>query len=221
MHRRITLLSLSLGLCFLSFGQSKYGFKVGVTRSIIDESLASFYQNMNYKTGVQIGVMTNINLIKNLDLRPALQITQKGYKAVEGNIDGPFYWDRNWSTSYLEIPFDFVYNIPISKASKLFIGTGPVVGIGLFGKGKGIFKATDGAGQLHTHESSENQPFKKPGYKRIDLGADFLTGIEIKRILITANYNHGLMNILNYDQDIQTTKNRSFAFTIGYLFGNL
>ncbi|HTH30727.1 MAG TPA: porin family protein, partial [Lacibacter sp.] len=197
MYIKFTLFFLSLGLCSLSFGQSKYGFKLGITQSKIDESLASSYQNMNYKTGVQIGVMADINLIKNLNLRPSLQLTQKGYKAVEGNIEGPFYWDRNSSTSYFEIPVDVVYNFPISKASKFFVGAGPVVGIGLFGKGKYVIKGTDGAGQLHTQESSGNQSFKEPGYKRIDFGADFLTGIQIKSILVTASYNHGLMNILN------------------------
>lgn len=216
MYRKITLLSLSLGLCFFSFGQSKYGLKLGITQSKIEES-STIENDMDYKTGFQIGSMVEFNLIKNLSVRPALQISQKGFKSVAGKDEGPFYWKRDWSTTYLEIPIDVIYNLPLSKTSKFFVGTGPVLSIGLFGKGEGVIKGTDDAGQLHTQESSGNKPFKKPGYKRIDLGADFLTGVEFKNFILAANYNHGLMNILNYDQGIQTAKNRSFAFSIGYL----
>lgn len=217
--KKLALSSLALALCFFSFGQIRYGLKLGVTQSKIDEGIAGSYQDMNYKTGILIGGMAEIDLVKHLDLRAGLQLTQKGFKAVEGNTEGPFYWDRNWSTSYLEIPLDVIFNVPISKTSKFLIGAGTVVSFGLSGKGNAIIKSTDGAGQLHTQESSENNPFKKPGYKRIDLGADFLTGVQYKRILVTASYNYGLMNILNYDQGIQTTKNRCLAFTLGYFLG--
>jgi hypothetical protein len=216
MLKQFTLFSLVLGFFTISYGQINYAFKLGITQSKIEESIASTYQDMNFKTGIQIGFIADINLMKNLNLRPALQLTQKGYKAVEGNVEGPFYWNRNASITYLEIPVDFVYNLPISKTSKLFIGTGPVVSFGLFGNTDAVIKGTDGAGQLHTQESSGDQPFQKPGYKRIDLGADFLTGMQFGRIILTFNYNHGLLNILNYDQGIQTTKNRSMAFTLGY-----
>jgi hypothetical protein len=219
MFKKLTLFTLALGLFSFSFGQIKYGFKLGITESKIDESIARTTQEMNFKTGIQIGAVAEINLIKNLNLKTGLQITQKGYTSVEGNAIGPYYWYRNSSITYLEIPVDVVYNFLSSKTFKFFIGTGPIVSIGLFGKGNFVFKGTDGAGLLHTQESSGNQPFKKTGYKRMDLGADFLTGIQFHKIIVTANYNQGLINILNYDQGIQTTKNKSFAFTVGYFIG--
>jgi hypothetical protein len=77
------------------------------------------------------------------------------------------------------------------------------------------------AGQLDTVQTSGDNPFQKSGYKRIDLGADFLTGMQFNRFFLTVNYNNGLMNILNYDRGIQTTKNRSFAFTIDYFISEV
>jgi hypothetical protein len=175
---------------------------------------------MNFKGGFQVGTFLDYELLKNLNLRPALQLTQKGYEAIEGNKEGPFYWYRNWSLTYLELPVDFIYNIPLSKTIGLYAGIGPVVGVGLFGSGKGIIKGTDSAGQIHTQEGAGHEPFKKPGFKNIDIGADFLAGLQLKRILLTASYNHGLLNALNYEHDIQTTRHRSFALSLGYIIRN-
>ena len=218
MKIKSTLLTLALGLCYFSYGQLNYGIKVGVVQSKIKESMASPYQDMNFKSGFQVGAFVDFSLFKNFKLRPALQLTQKGYKAVEGKPEGPFYWYRNWSLTYLELPIDFVYNFPLSKNSKLYVGTGTVVGVGLIGNGKGIVSATDGAGQLHTQEGTGNHPFTKPGFKRMDLGVDFLVGIQFNRIMLSANYNHGVINALNYEQSIQSTKHRSYAINIGYFF---
>ena len=214
--KKLTLLSLTLGVISISFAQMKYSFKAGVTQSFVKESLASSYQSMNLKSGFQVGAALDISLVKNLILRPAFQLTQKGFKAVEGKFEGPFYWNRNISTTYFELPIDIVYNVPLSKSITIFMGTGPVISMGLFGEGKGVIKTTDGAGQLTTQEGTNHQPFKKPGYKIIDFGADFLSGIQFHRVIVAINYNYGLLNILNYDHGIQTSKNRSFAFTIGY-----
>ena len=52
--------------------------------------------------------------------------------------------------------------------------------------------------------------------KRFDFGLDFLIGYKCDRISINANYNQGLLDISNAG-DNSTTKNRSFALTLGYL----
>lgn len=217
MKRKSTLLTFALGLCYFSYGQLSYGVKVGVVQSKIEESLADSYQDMNFKTGFQLGAFADFSLFKNLKLRPALQLTQKGYKAVEGNPQGSFYRYRNWSYTYLELPVDLVYNFTLSKTSTFFAGAGTVVGLGLYGSGKSIVKATNGAGQLYTEEGKGDRPFNKKGFRRMDVGANFLAGIQFKRMMLTASYNHGLINALAYEQSIQSTKHRSFAISIGYV----
>jgi hypothetical protein len=219
MLKKLALLSLTLGVCSISFGQFKYGVKAGLTQSFIKESLASTDQDINLQTGLQVGGFIDLGLLKNLTIRPGLQITQKGFKSVEGQRGGPFYRERNFSITYLELPVNFIYNVQISQATRIFIGAGPVLSAGLFGKGREIFKADDGTGRFHTIDEVYNHPFNKPGYKRIDLGGDFLIGVQVKDYSFSANYNHGLMNILNYNQGIQTTKNRSFAFTVARFIG--
>lgn len=219
MFKKLILSTFAVGLSCFVFGQWNYGFRLGVARSKIDESLARVDQHMNFKTGIQFGAIADINLLRNLNLRPAVQLTQKGYQAVEGKEEGPFYWYRDWVIDYLEFPLDVIYELPVGKSAKIFLGTGPVVGIGLFGKGQGILKGTDGNGQLHTEESTGSHPFRN-SYKKMDLGADLQTGIRLKNVVFTAGYNYGLLNILNYDHGIQTTKNRSFSITVGYFVTN-
>jgi hypothetical protein len=217
MKKKCTLLLVSIGLWYFSFAQLNYGFKIGVTQSKTKESFTSMYQDMNFKSGFQLGIFFENKLFKNISVRPALQLTQKGYEAVEGNENDSFFWYRKWSFTYLEIPIDFIYNLPLSKKTSIYIGTGPVIGVGLFGHGKGTIKGTDGAGQSFTQEGTGNKPFSRPGFKDIDLGADFVAGLQFRRVAFAASYNHGLLNALNFDHGIQSTKNRSFAISLSYI----
>jgi hypothetical protein len=146
--------------------------------------------------------------------RPSLQLTQKGFKKVEGASGTSFYWNRNFSTNYFELPLDFVYNLHLNHNNKIQVGTGPVFGVGLFGKNKTIITVSDSVGQPHTEYWNGNDAFEK----RFDFGWNFLISFKRHRTSISANYNHGLFNILN-DHD-HTAKNRSFALTLGYLLKN-
>jgi len=214
MFKKIISLLLAIIICSLSFAQIKYGFKIGATQSFVKDNFASSNQDMNLKGGFQIGATIDVIIKKNLSLCPSLQFTQKGYRAVEGNPEGPFYWSRNLSTSYLELPINVVYNVYLNKDASIFIGTGPVLGFGLFGKLKTIFVTTDSTQQVHTENSTSNQIFKNPVDKRIDLGWNFLVGLQYDRITFTANYNYGLLNIIRDGN--HKSNNRSFALTVGY-----
>ncbi len=216
MRRKFTLLSLAIVPCSLSFAQIKYGFKIGATQSFVKEDWQEPGTKNSLKTGFQVGAMVEAPVLKNLSLRPALQLTQKGYKAVVGNEAGPFYWNRNLSATYLELPVNLAYNVPVDKATKIFIGTGPVLGFGLFGKRKSSFAATDNDQKLHTQSSTSNQIFHNQTDRRFDLGWDFLMGLQYQKIIVSADYNHGLSNITRENH----IKNRTIALTIGYFINN-
>lgn len=216
MNKKFAILVLALGFGTLSFAQLNYGFKVGVTQSKIKENFANENQVMNFESGFQGGAFIDYNLLNNLHLRPALQLTQKGYEAVEGNENGQYYWYRKWSLTYLEIPVEFIYNLPLSQATKLYVGTGPLLSLGLFGKGKAIYKDADYAGQSYTRDIAVNKPFTI-NYKAFDLGAVFTVGLEHKRILLNTSYNHGVLNTLVTNDITQKVRNKCFAFTVGYL----
>ena len=211
MYKKITLLFFPTIICSLAFSQITYGIKAGVTESFLQDKIGSSGQNYNFRTGYQVGVFTEVPLDRYISLRPSLQLTQKGFKKIEGAPGTAFYWNRNFSSDYLELPLDVVYNFHLNKNAKIQIGTGPVFGIGLFGKNKTIITGTDSAGQSHTEYWEWNDVFEK----RFDFGLDFLISFKCNRASISANYNHGLFNLLT-DGD-HTAKNRSLALTLGYL----
>ena len=220
MNNKLTLLFFTLIMCTVSSAQIQYGLKAGITHSFVRE-MQDDNIHMNMKTGFQVGASADIPLAKNFCLRPSLQYTQKGYKAVLGGLEGPSYWYRNYSLNYLELAADFVYNFHVGKATRIFTGAGPVAGYGLAGKGHGILRGTNGPGQVFSQEYTTYKIFRDEGVKRFDLGVDFLTGVQFGKVAITASYNHGLVNILNYDQGLQSQKNRSFALTVGYFINHL
>jgi hypothetical protein len=143
-------------------------------------------------------------------------MTQKGYKTVDASPESPYYWHRNMSVTYLELPLHLHYHVSIKKTTEILIGAGPVFSIGLFGKGRSILNVIDSTGSIRALQSTETHLFDVPGYRRVDLGTEFLLGFKRNNMSFTAHYNHGLTNILNSDQGIQATKNRSFALSVGY-----
>lgn len=134
MYKKFTLVFISMIMYSLAFSQINYGLKAGGTESFLQDKNGNESQNYDLSTGFQIGAFTEVPILKNLNLRPSLQLTQKGFKKVEGTSGIAFYWNRNFSTTYLELPLDLVYNFHLNNNAILQMGTGPAFGIGLFGK---------------------------------------------------------------------------------------
>lgn len=217
MRVKITFLAIALTFASFSFGQLNLGFKAGITESKAKRGLSDISETQDFRMGFQIGAFLDVDLLKNLNIRPGLQLTEKGYISGFGGMEEPYYWHRNQSLAYLELPVDLVYEVPLSNSAGFYLGAGPVLGFGLFGHSNSIFKVRDENGEMHSEELAETDPFKKNGNKRVDLGVDFLAGFRLNKLMLTAGYTHGLLNTLNYDEGIQSMRNRSFAFTLGYM----
>lgn len=214
--RKIILLSFTLGLFTLSYSQVKYGVKAGITRSFIKETPTVTGADNSLQTGFQFGFFLDKTIKDNFIFRPSLQLTQKGYLSIVGNPGGPFYWNRNLSTTYLELPFDLLRKFNFNKTSSFYIGTGPVLGYALQGKLKAAFVATDNNQQLHTQISTDNEVFKNSSDRRFDFGWSFIVGIQSCRMTFNASYNNGIAD--GVKGDIQSLKNRCLSFSVGYLF---
>jgi hypothetical protein len=213
--RKLLLLTFSFGLFTFCFAQGKYGIKGGMTQSFVTETPIITGADNTLQTGFQIGLFLEKTITTNLTFRPSLQLTQKGYQSVVGNPGGPFYWSRNLTNTYLEIPFDILRKFAINKASIFYVGTGPVVSYGLRGRLKAAVVSTDNNQQLHTQISTDNNIFKNNLDRRFDFGWDFNIGVQSCKMLFNASYNHGITNVVKGDN--QSLKNRSFAFSVGYL----
>lgn len=181
----------------------KIGVNAGLTLpsykiSAGDVSLAS-----GIKPGFTVGVFSSFALNSHLSFRPGLNFVRKG-----GNLkDDGDNTHHSVSYNYLELPFNFVYNVS-SLAGKFFIGGGPSVSFGLSGK----YKITG------MYEESGDVKFgfgEDDDLKPLEMGLNLLAGFQFKKgFIVSGGYNLGLNNISG-DGDLKF-HNRYFAIRVGY-----
>jgi Outer membrane protein beta-barrel domain len=203
--------------------QVKFGAHAGINAASFTSKFKSGTQTVTEKSkskaGFTIGAVAEISITDAVVFRPELNFTQKGGKVketVSGVTD-----ESTLSTNYLELPLNVIYKFE-AGAGNVFVGAGPSIGFGLSGKAK--FKES-GTG-IPTVEGSQSVKFDgkdnandgKAHLKSLDFGANFLAGYQMSNnIFFKASYSLGLSNI-DPDKD-NTTKNKGFGFTVGYMFG--
>lgn len=215
MFKKVITLVLAQGIFILSFAQVDYGFKVGATHATTNNMSTA---DSRYINGYQFGGFADVKLSKNLSVRPGLQFTQKGHN-IESNIQGGpsfvFYFQNRLALSYLEIPVDIMYSLPLSKAVKLYLGAGPTIGYGIAGKNR-VISIRGEAANNYEALVEKNNVFDNPNTRRMDIGANLTAGVEFKNIFIGTSYNHGFINTFKSDPANNIDKNRTFALSVSY-----
>ena len=108
----------------------------------------------------------------------------------------------------LELPIYFMGLIPTSSG-QIFIGAGPYVSVGL------DFKQEQGNIDLLKKDNVSD----KSVMNRWDFGLNAMAGYEFKiGLSLFANYQVGLINMLQAEKDNMTMKNQTVGFGIGYKF---
>ncbi len=173
------------------------------------------------KIGFLVGVVAEIDFGK-LGFRPELNFVQKGSKS--GSVNGYAYDDdiEKFTLNYLEIPLNVVYNLKVGRAGKVFFGLGPAIGIGLSGTDK--FSTYDDNGDRYSgkikikFDGKENANDGNGHFKRIDIGANVLGGIQLPMgFFAKVGFTYGFTNISPY-KDFEY-KNRGVSLCVGYMLG--
>ena len=205
-----------------AFSQLHYGVQVSANLSDADLKSANtskLSKDMKALSGATL--VGEYSITKNVSVRTSLGLLQKGVE-VSGisngtGAPGGFNSSINTTLNYLEMPWNFVYNIHF-KSAKLMIGAGPSFGLGISGKAKTMF--TDPANPSTKH-NEEVDAFKDEkdgglGFKRFDASASALVGIGFKKgLYFTASYLYGVSN-LSSDKD--EYKNRGLQLSLGFMF---
>jgi Outer membrane protein beta-barrel domain len=226
MNKLLLTISLAL-LTIFSFAQTfNLGVKAGANLSTttFNTTIPSYILDTQNKTGFQVGFTEDINF-QNLTIQPGLFFITKGEKFTgEYNVSNTLqFLDYHQTGSnkfnYLEVPVNVLYKMQASSTVKIHAGGGPYIGYALTGstnmqtEGMAIsYFTTDYHGSLDIGSDKT-----KDEYKLFDYGANFITGIELKKhYTIDLNYSLGLRNIVWAPED--NTKNRSLGLSVGYLF---
>lgn len=205
MKQNILLLLLVIVITKSNFAQkTSVGFSAGATVASMHAKISDISTNSKSKVGMTAGIYAITPIGTNFAFLPAINFVQKG--AVPKGLQS----DENEkiTLNYIEVPLNFAF-----RTHGFMIGAGPSVAIGFSGNDK---------------YSSSSQPEEKTtvkwgnsdedDLKRMDLGANFLTGYQFANgFMITANYNLGLSNLVpgTSSSDAKATNNY-FGFKLAY-----
>ncbi|MCW8312771.1 PorT family protein [Sphingobacterium sp. InxBP1] len=200
------LLSFAAALCFIAGAkaQTSYGIKAGVNFA---KMKISGNQGVSYTSDANLGAYltgyADIPMSNVFSFQPGISLQNKGGKFPAGVIDQV---EVKETLLYIEIPLNFVYNIPTGNTGSVLIGAGPYAGVGI--------NVQDKRGNLSVGGS-----FSDAKYKAFDAGINLLAGYKlINGILINGGYSLGLSDYSKYPEETGKFKNRLFSLGVGYQF---
>lgn len=206
--KKTILVVLIAASCWKAEAQNaRIGIAAGLSIANMHSKVDGESDNGNSKIGILAGFVADVPLSDRFSFQPQLQFVQKGTKD-EQTFNGVTE-KAKLGINYLEVPLNFLYHP--KKANGFFIGVGPSIGIGIFGKAKYTYSGTSLSSNIKFGNSDEDD------IRRMDLGANFTTGICFQNgVFLSANFNQDLNNLFPGGSSDGTMKNHYFGFQLGY-----
>jgi hypothetical protein len=182
--------------------QVRYGSIFGVNLATMTLKENGISYNPKISTGIQFGGFLELPVAGNLVFHPSLIFSAKGsvYKTDTAEF--------SISPIYLEAPIIVVLKIGSGKFGVSFFG-GPYFACGVGGYKMG----TDSEMKDLLYGSGGNKDIKA-----FDLGVVLGAGINIKSMLISAQYEIGLVNLSPHASNDSEMKNTVIGITLTSLF---
>jgi hypothetical protein len=182
--------------------QIKPGYIFGMNLSTMTLKTQGISSHPDTPIGIHFGGFFEIPIKGNFTLQPGLLFSAKGSNYKIDSVE------FSLSPIYLEIPVIAVYSFSID-AVKISLFAGPYFACGVGGykieSGSELKNISYGSG-----ENSDLRPF--------DIGLNFGAGVNIKGLLISAQYGMGLANVSPVATIDSEMKNRVIGISISSLF---
>lgn len=180
-------------------------------------------KNANNLATFNAGFLGDLPLDDMFSLQAGLFLQGKGAKAENVQNDNNYSKFR-FRPYYLQVPLNFAVKVPMGADSRFFVGAGPFVSMGLFGKSTseiriaGVttttksdikFESVDGEGE-------NDNDFNR--FKRFEFGLNGTAGIEAGKFLIGVTYDWGLSKINQIYDNENNDKNkyRTLSLNVGF-----
>ncbi len=207
--KKLLLFFVSISLVFIA--KAHFGFHGGADFYAGKVTYGNVSVTYDLKPGFTGGVFYSIPLNKDFSIAPGLDFVQKGGKIntrLLENGEPVAEGSSTLSLNYLQLPVNVMF-----KFKRLFIGAGPVLGLGINGKEKDMFDSSITTGKINfgNSETDDLKPF--------EFGLNMLAGYKLSNgLFINAMFNLGLNNIAPNAQSDAKFHNKGFALRIGYMF---
>lgn len=202
----------------------------GVNLANITKNGEGDTEDNNVLTTFNVGVMGRFGLSKTVDLESGLLLSGRGSKAESYFNGGADYVKAKFNPLYLELPVNLVVNIPLQKSTGIFFHAGPYAAVGIGGKSKlntklGPIESSSESDIKFSNDdpfTSEQDDAAYDKLKRFDFGVNAGVGIDLKTIILKANYGLGLTKINSTESNNSAddkNKYRTLSFSVGIPLG--
>ena len=208
MKQFFRILPFVFSLCAtVAFAQVNFGVKAGLnlaTMNLKGEFADEIKDLKKSLLTFQVGGVLEFNLTDNIALQPGLMLVGKGLKLEEGDAKA------TTNPIYLQVPVLVLY-----KQQMFYIGAGPYVGFGLFGKAKEEFAGEKESNDLNFGNGEDDD------FAPLDFGLLLEGGVILNQIRIGAGYGLGLSNVYPSDArgDDDSAKHGIISLNVAYMFG--
>lgn len=201
----------------MSYGQMRWGVEAGV-------NVSHALETNKTKAGFNVGARGEYSLSSLLYLDAALKLSSQpcGYDYTSYFYDQPengFRNIANFTPYYLTLPVRIGLNFKLSENIKTYIAAGPMIGVGLFGKGNternpniSSLGVGDRAKLDNIFKNSQDGCFST---SRFEYGANINLGLEFK-----SHYRLGFeYSILHIPGEFKSVDNMNiYSINLGYVF---
>ena len=230
---KMKFLSLSIGLVMIGFTSfAQHGqIRGGINLANISVTDGGRVDESNQLTSFQVGLLTDISLGANLlALQTGVLYTGKGAEVQKGTSGQAGYFKQSFNPRYIEVPANILVKVPLGKTSRVFVGAGPYLAVGVSGKvtTEGTLPVLGNFDYERDITFSNDDPTtfseeEGTGFgvvRRFDYGVNGTAGIEGKNLILGLNYGLGMAKLQsgtnnNADND---NKHRVLSLTLGFKF---
>ncbi len=176
--------------------------------------------NTSAKTGLNIGVNYDIELMDNLYIQPGIYYSQKGTEINGKDIDGN--WLKKIKLSYMDLSILIKYKFELTDEVNLLALAGPSLNYGLSGEDVFIQGKYNDEDEI-VFSSDYDEALDNSDtilYKKSYTGMNIGLGAEYNKIEFKINYSFALSNTTTYGSAYghDDYKQNVFSINLGYRF---
>ena len=206
--------------------------KGGLNLANISISDNGSVNNANTLATFNVGFIADLPASSFFSLQTGLVLNGQGSKtttyASNTNTSDNFV-TSTFNPLYIQLPVNLVFKLPLDNDTRLFVGAGPYVQMGVGGTAKTVSQF-GGVQSSNSYDiqfdddnptTSQEEGASQDRLKRFDIGMNALAGIESGSIMVGVNYGIGFTKINSTETNSNANddnKYRTFSLNVGYRF---
>ena len=241
--KKVLLTLVLAGTAAFAQAQVQFGPKVGVNVATMDLGQRDDKDEAGVGSafGLNIGVASNIKIIKGISVAPEIIFSQKGYKyASSGEFEMmgqkvQYSEEETFTSNYLEVPL--LLRGTFGSVVKGYVNAGPTLSYWLNGRYIGNWTGSSGSDiqtinyDLKVKFVEEYDKIKTEDFvevsrehaNRYEMGASIGGGVMLplagSSLMVDARYTFAWKDIYNEMKENEKARNKMISLSVAYLFG--